>query len=326
MVNKANESRFGSLQQSITPMSPSPPLTKGMTITSLEEVEMFSRIRIPAPGRGMEAKRGFAGSHTSDVRAGYIFPAFDDAIGNEYNFKRTLVIEIAKHCYFCFQDRCYLVLIRATQIAAETRRMNPFTILRHDGVEYQAVTGTVPEIMAELVQMLRDQAVNALTQDERYRQQVRPNVGISMCLGSMGRTRMLELLTGARFSVERRRGWLNRDVEERLIREGATPARTMCVPPPPPTPSGRIGSDVPQPSSAPTVRPPPAAPSRGRSPGGAASSSTDLPDRTATSPAIKAKARPNAKSATPPPPPRPTAAKSSQPSAPVPPQTPHQCC
>ena len=38
--------------------------------------------------------------------------------------------------------------------------MNPFTILRHDGVEYQAVTGTVPEIMAELVQMLRDQAVN----------------------------------------------------------------------------------------------------------------------------------------------------------------------
>ena len=67
-----------------------------------------------------------------------------------------------------------------------------------------------------------------LTQDERYRQQVRPNVGISMCLGSMGRTRMLELLTGARFSVERRRGWLNRDVEERLIREGATPAR-KCV-------------------------------------------------------------------------------------------------
>ena len=35
---------------------------------------------------------------------------------------------------------------------------------------------------------------------------------------------MLELLGGTRFSVVRHRGWLNRDVEERLIRAGATPA------------------------------------------------------------------------------------------------------
>ena len=85
-------------------------------------------------------------------------------------------------------------------------------------------------------------------------------------LGSMGRTQMLELLGGTRFAVDRRKGWVNRDVEERLVQEGATPAGQMRVPPPPPTPSGRTGPVPPQPSSAPAVRPPPAPPSRGRSP------------------------------------------------------------
>ena len=163
---------------------------------------------------------------------------------------------------WCLRSRCSfgpLSLLR------KSVGLSPFTIiLRHDGggVEYQPVTGTVPEIMAELVQMLREQATYALTHAERYRQQVQPNVDIFQVsleipasLGSMGGTQMLELLGGTRFSV----------VEKRLIREGAIAVGTMRVPPPPPTPSGR-------PSSAPTVRPPPAPPSRGRSPGSAASS------------------------------------------------------
>ena len=107
---------------------------------------MFARIRIPAPGRGTEAKRDFAGSHTSDARAAYIFPPFDDVSNSLFNHGRVLKIELAKHCYFCFQDRFYLVpeiavLIRATQVASELRRIEPFTILRHDGIEYQPVTG-----------------------------------------------------------------------------------------------------------------------------------------------------------------------------------------
>ena len=143
-------------------------------------------------------------------------------------------------------------------------------------------------------------------------------------LGSMGRTQMLELLGGTRFAVDRRKGWVNRDVEERPRPRGRTPAGQMRVPPPPPTPSGRTGPVPPQPSSAPAVRPPPAPPSRGRSPGGAASSSTDVPKRSATppvkaAPAVKAKTKAipaAAKSISPPPPPRPTAAKSAQPPVP----------
>ena len=89
------------------------------------------------------------GSHTSDARAAYIFPPFDDVSNSLFNHGRVLKIELAKHCYFCFQDRFYLVpeiavLIRATQVASELRRIEPFTILRHDGIEYQPVTGTVP--------------------------------------------------------------------------------------------------------------------------------------------------------------------------------------
>ena len=34
-----------------------------MTISSLDEVEMFARIRIPAPGRGTEAKRDLRLTH-----------------------------------------------------------------------------------------------------------------------------------------------------------------------------------------------------------------------------------------------------------------------
>ena len=118
--------------------------------------------------------------------------------------------------------------------------------------------------MAELVGMLREQAVNALTNDERYRQRVVPEVGIfdvplsiPASLGQMGRTQRL---------AQPRRG--------NKVDSGGSHTCT-------PTPSGRTRStsDVPQPSSAPSVRPPPAAPSRGRSPGGAASSSTDLPVR-----------------------------------------------
>ena len=338
VVNKANDSRYGSLQQSLTyePFTAFNFMSKGMTISSLDEVEMFARIRIPAPGRGTEAKRDFAGSHTSDARAAYIFPPFDDVSNSLFNHGRVLKIELAKHCYFCFQDRFYLVpeiavLIRATQVASELRHIEPFTILRHDGIEYQPVTGTVPEIMAELVRMLREQADNALTNQERYKMRVRVEVGIydqplevPASLGSMGRTQMLELLGGTRFAVDRRKGWVNRDVEERLVQEGATPAGQMRVPPPPPTPSGRTGPVPPQPSSAPAVRPPPAPPSRGRSPGGAASSSTDVPKRSATppvkaAPTVKAKTKAMpaaAKSTSPPPPPRPTAAKSAQPPVP----------
>ena len=141
-----------------SPLNPSPPST-------LCHVNSRIRIQIPAPGRGTEAKKGFAGSHTSDARAAYIFPPFDDVRNSEYAYRRRLDIELAKHCYFCFQDRFYLVpeiavLIRATRLAAEVRRIEPFTILHHDGVEYQPVTGTVLEIMAELlVQILRQQAI-----------------------------------------------------------------------------------------------------------------------------------------------------------------------
>ena len=84
---------------------------------------------------------------------------------SEFAYRRRLDIELAKHGYFCFQDRFYLVpeiavLIRATRLAAEVRRIEPCTILHHDGVEYQPVTGTVLEIMAELlVQILRQQAI-----------------------------------------------------------------------------------------------------------------------------------------------------------------------
>ena len=139
MVTKAAGSRYGSLYGSVTyePFTAFNIMSKGMTISCLEEVEMFARIRIPAPGRGTDAKPGFAGSHTSDARAAYIFPAFDDAVNSRYEYKRTLAIELARHCYFCFQDRFYLVpeiavLIRATQIAREMRHMNPFTILARD--------------------------------------------------------------------------------------------------------------------------------------------------------------------------------------------------
>ncbi|CAE7203250.1 unnamed protein product [Symbiodinium sp. CCMP2592] len=217
MVAKAAEGTHGSLRQNLKyePFSAFNVFSKGMTVTSLDEIEMFARLRLPAPGMGTEAKRGFAGSHTSDARTALIFPPVDDVIRGEYNYQRNIFLELASHCYFCFQDRFYLVpeiavLIRATQIASEVRRVRPFSILRHDGVEYQTVTGTVPEIMADLVGMLRNNAQYALTQKERNQQRVTVQVGIGQTplqipasLGTMGRSQMLELLGGTRFSVER---------------------------------------------------------------------------------------------------------------------------
>ncbi|CAE7553554.1 unnamed protein product, partial [Symbiodinium sp. CCMP2592] len=286
----------------------------GMTVTSLDEVEMFARLRLPAPGTGTEAKRGFAGSHTSDARTALIFPPVDDMVRGEYNYQRNIFLELARHCYFCFQDRFYVVpeisvLIRATQLASEVRRVRPFTILRHDGVECQPVTGTVPEIMADLVGLLRNNAQHALTHKERNQQRVTVQVGIRQTpleipasLGTMGRSQMLELLGGTRFSVERTRGWINREVEDRMVRHGATPIGAMRVPPPPPSPK-----------ATPSVRPPPAPPSRGRSPGGAASSSTDRPMSTSVPKAAKTKARPASARSVTPPPPKPSANRPVQP-------------
>ncbi|CAE6914821.1 FCPE [Symbiodinium sp. CCMP2592] len=327
MVAKAAEGAHGSLRQNLKyePFSAFNVFSKGMTVTSLDEIEMFSRLRLPAPGMGTEAKRGFAGSHTSDARTALIFPPVDDVIRGEYNYQRNIFLELASHCYFCFQDRFYLVpeiavLIRATQIASEVRRVRPFTILRHDGVEYQTVTGTVPEIMADLVGMLRNNAQYALTQKERNQQRVTVQVGIGQTplqipasLGTMGRSQMLELLGGTRFSVERTRGWINREVEDRMVRHGATPIGAMRVPPPPPSPSGRTGPDSSLPAATPSVRPPPAPPSRGRSPGGAASSSTDRPASTSVPKAAKTKARPASARSITPPPPKPSANRPVQP-------------
>ena len=256
----------------------------------------------------------FAGSHTSDARAAYIFPPFDDVSNSLFNHGRVLKIELAKHCYFCFQDRFYLVpeiavLIRATQVASELRRIEPFTILRHDGIEYQPVTGTVPEIMAELVRMLREQADNALTNSGALQdasscrsRHLRPAVrgaSIAGINGSYTNARAswrYTILPSTAGRVGSTGTW-----KERLVQEGATPAGQMRVPPPPPTPSGRTGPVPPQPSSAPAARPPPAPPSRSRSPGGAASSSTDVPKRSATppvkaAPAVKAKDKGNSRS------------------------------
>ncbi|CAE6914508.1 unnamed protein product [Symbiodinium sp. CCMP2592] len=327
MVAKAAEGTHGSLRQNLKyePFSAFNVFSKGMTVTSLDEIEMFARLRLPAPGMGTEAKRGFAGSHTSDARTALIFPPVDDVIRGEYNYQRNIFLELASHCYFCFQDRFYLVpeiavLIRATQIASEVRRVRPFSILRHDGVEYQTVTGTVPEIMADLVGMLRNNAQYALTQKERNQQRVTVQVGIGQTplqipasLGTMGRSQMLELLGGTRFSVERTRGWINREVEDRMVRHGATPIGAMRVPPPPPSPSGRTGPDSSLPAATPSVRPPPAPPSRGRSPGGAASSSTDRPASTSVPKAAKTKARPASARSITPPPPKPSANRPVQP-------------
>ncbi|CAE7038804.1 unnamed protein product, partial [Symbiodinium sp. CCMP2592] len=327
MVAKAAEGTHGSLRQNLKyePFSAFNVFSKGMTVTSLDEVEMFARLRLPAPGTGTEAKRGFAGSHTSDARTALIFPPVDDIICGEYNYQRNIFLELAKHCYFCFQDRFYLVpeiavLIRATQLASEVRNLRPFTILRHDGVEYQPVTGTVPEIMADLVGLLRNHAHRALTNKERNQQRVTVQVGIGQTpleipasLGTMGRSQMLELLGGTRFSVERTRGWINREVEDRMVRHGATPIGAMRVPPPPPSPSGRTGPDSSLPAATPSVRPPPAPPSRGRSPGGAASSSTDRPMSTSVPKAAKTKARPASARSITPPPPKPSANRPVQP-------------
>ena len=41
-------------------------MAKDMTLRSIEEIEMFARVRISNPGRGTEAKRAFQGSHTAD--------------------------------------------------------------------------------------------------------------------------------------------------------------------------------------------------------------------------------------------------------------------
>ncbi|CAE7827213.1 unnamed protein product [Symbiodinium sp. CCMP2592] len=327
MVAKAAEGTHGSLRQNLKyePFSAFNVFSKGMTVTSLDEVEMFARLRLLAPGTGTEAKRGFAGSHTSDARTALIFPPVDDIIRGEYNYQRNIFLELAKRCYFCFQDRFYLVpeiavLIRATQLASEVRNLRPFTILRHDGVEYQPVTGTVPEIMADLVGLLRNNAHHALTNKERNQQRVTVQVGIGQTpleipasLGTMGRSQMLELLGGTRFSVERTRGWINREVEDRMVRHGATPIGAMRVPPPPPTPSGRTGPDSSLPAATPSVRPPPAPPSRGRSPGGAASSSTDRPMSTSVPKAAKSKARPSSARSITPPPPKPSANRPVQP-------------
>ena len=273
-------------------------MAKGMTLRSVEEIEMFARVRIPNPGKGTDQKRAFQGSHTADARVAYIFPPHDDPAGTGYLPYSRLTVELATHCFFCFQDRFYLmteaaVLIRATQITKQLRpRIDDFSILTFQGEEIVLEDGNLRQIMAQLTHILRTQIRFALSYQERT-----AGISVEMILSndhpveipeswsSMGRHQLLELLKGTRFSVDRRRSWFNsfaaQTVEQDLLRQGATAAGTMRVPPPPPSPSGRTGSTGPPAKAArvptPAVREPAAPPPRGRSPGGAPGSSTDLP-------------------------------------------------
>ena len=210
------------------------------------------------------------------------------------------------------------VLIRASQIARELRpRLDEFSILTFQGEEIVLEDGNLRMIMGQLTNILRTQIRFALTYQERS-----AGISVDMVLSddhpveipeswsSMGRHQLLELLKGTRFSVDRRRSWLNnfaaQTVEQDLLRQGATAAGTMRVPPPPPSPSGRTGSMGPPAKAArvptPAVREPATPPPRGRSPGGAPGSSTDLPTPTAAAKAGRAstppsKARPPAAAA-----------------------------
>ena len=304
-------------------------MAKGMTLRSVEEIEMFARVRIPNPGRGTEQKRAFQGSHTADARVAYIFPPHDDPSGTSYLPYSRLTVELATHCFFCFQDRFYLmteaaVLIRATQIARQLRsRMDEFSILTFQGEEIVIEEGTLQQIMGQLTNLLRTQIRFALNYNERSSgvtvEMVLSNdqpVEIPESWGSMGRHQLLELLKGTRFSVDRRRSWFNsfaaETVEQNLLRQGATSVGAMRVPPPPPSPSGRTGSMGPPPAKAariptPAVKEPATPPPRGRSPGGAPGSSTDLPMH-----AAPAKA---GRGSTPPPKARPPAAAARDPAS-----------
>ena len=131
-------------------------------------------------------------------------------------------IQLAQHCYFCFQDRFYVmteaaVLIKAAQIAQDLRpRLDSFTILIHEGQEIEPLTGAARQIMAALTQI---QVGFAITYDER-RNNISATVVISQdhaveipaALGSTGHSQMLALLKGTRFSVDRKRSWLNETV------------------------------------------------------------------------------------------------------------------
>ena len=301
-------------------------MAKGMTLRSVEEIEMFARVRIPNPGKGTEQKRAFQGSHTADARVAYIFPPHDDPAGTGYLPYSRLTVELATHCFFCFQDRFYLmteaaVLIRASQIARELRpRMDEFSILTFQGEEVVLEDGNLRQIMAQLTHILRTQIRFALSYQERTAgisvEMVLSNdnpVEIPESWSSMGRHQLLELLKGTRFSVDRRRSWFNsfaaQTVEQDLLRQGATAVGAMRVPPPPPSPSGRTGSTGPPAKAArvptPAVKEPATPPPRGRSPGGVPGSSTDLP-----MPAAPAKA---GRGSTPPPKARPPAAAARDP-------------
>ncbi|CAE7936741.1 unnamed protein product, partial [Symbiodinium sp. KB8] len=231
-------------------------MAKGMTLRSVEEIEMFARVRIPNPGKGTEQKRAFQGSHTADARVAYIFPPHDDPAGTGYLPYSRLTVELATHCFFCFQDRFYLmteaaVLIRASQIARELRpRIDEFSILTFQGEEVVLEDGNLRQIMAQLTHILRTQIRFALSYQERTAgisvEMVLSNdnpVEIPESWSSMGRHQLLELLKGTRFSVDRRRSWFNsfaaQTVEQDLLRQGATAVGAMRVPPPPPSPSGR---------------------------------------------------------------------------------------
>ena len=215
------------------------------------------------------------------------------------------------------------MLIRASQIARELRpRLDEFSILTFQGEEVVLEDGNLRQIMGQLTNILRTQIRFALTYQERT-----AGISVEMVLSddhpveipeswsSMGRHQLLELLKGTRFSVDRRRSWFNsfaaQTVEQDLLRQGATSAGTMRVPPPPPSPSGRTGSMGPPAKAArvptPAVREPATPPPRGRSPGGVPGSSTDLP-----MPAASAKA---GRGTTPPPKARPPAAATRSPSS-----------
>ena len=250
----------------------------------------------------------------------------DDPAGTGYLPYSRLTVELATHCFFCFQDRFYLmteaaVLIRASQIARELRpRIDEFSILTFQGEEVVLEDGNLRQIMAQLTHILRTQIRFALSYQERTAgisvEMVLSNdnpVEIPESWSSMGRHQLLELLKGTRFSVDRRRSWFNsfaaQTVEQDLLRQGATAVGAMRVPPPPPSPSGRTGSTGPHAKAArvptPAVKEPATPPPRGRSPGGAPGSSTDLP-----MPAAPAKA---GRGSTPPPKARPPAAAARDP-------------